>query len=105
MLDVREVPLLANPQRSRTSCEMKVGNQRIALVLIFVSCGIVPSVVSPYLDAADPFLATERGENDWSVAVHNGDQANQAKQPAHAKANPESFEKLAASAQAAMEAD
>jgi tetratricopeptide (TPR) repeat protein len=84
---------------------MKVGNHRIVLVLIFVSCGIVPSVAPLCLNAADSFLATELGENDRSLAVHYGDQANQAKPQAHAKANPESFDKLAKSAQAAMEAD
>jgi len=84
---------------------MKVWNQRIVLVLICVSCGIVPSVAPLCLDAADPSLAMKRGGNDSSLAVHNGDQANQAKPPAHGNANPKSFEKLAESARAAMEAD
>src|SRR5216110_409784 len=56
---------------------MKVWNQRIVLVLICVSCGIVPSVAPLCLDAADPSLAMKRGGNDSSLAVHNGDQANQ----------------------------
>ena len=84
---------------------MKVWNQRIVLVLICVSCGIVPSVAPLCLDAADPSLAMKRGENDSSLAVHNGDQANQSKQESHGHANPQSFEKLAESARTAMEAD
>ena len=59
--------------------------------------------MSPLLaDEAYPYLRAERGEICTALAVQNEEQASQ---KAQSNANPQSFEKLAEQAQAAMDAD
>ena len=92
MLDVRGV----------VAIEMKVPNQRIGLILTFASCVMVPCVAPLFLDGAYPYLTTASSESHTSLAVPKEDHANP---QTHGKANPQSFEKLATQAQAAMDAD
>src|SRR5690349_11056275 len=82
--------------------KMKVPKQRIGLILIFASCGFAPCVAPLLLNGTCPYGTTERPESRASLAAYSEDQANQ---QSHSNASPKSFEKLAASAKAAMEAD
>ena len=84
---------------------MKVGFQTVLLALIFASGGTTPPVAAFLFDGAYPHLTPESSESHISQAIHNENQGNQANKRAHVSANPESFEKLAESAQAAMETD
>jgi len=114
---------------------MKVGNQKIVLALIFAFCRIAPYSTPFFLDAGDPYLTADtnfafgdapadsdflrvgapsviiarphceasgcHGEIRESLAVRNQTTGNKQAQDA----NPESFEKLAERAQAAMDSE
>jgi len=114
---------------------MKVGNQKIVLALIFAFCRIAPYSTPLFLDAGDPSLTADtnlpfgdapadsdflrvgapsviiarphceasgcHGEIRKSLAVRNQTTGNKQAQDA----NPESFEKLAERAQAAMDSE
>jgi tetratricopeptide (TPR) repeat protein len=114
---------------------MKVGNQKIVLALIFAFCRIAPYSTPLFLDAGDPYLTADtnlafgdapadsdflrvgapsviiarphceasgcHGEIRKSLAVRNQTTGNKQAQDA----NPESFEKLAERAQAAMDSE
>jgi tetratricopeptide (TPR) repeat protein len=84
---------------------MKVGIKTVVLGLVFRLGGIAPWVATVFLYGAYPYLTPEGSESHTSLAVHNEDQANQENPRAHVNANPESFEKLAESARAAMDAE
>lgn len=88
--------------RGPTVCDMKVTNQRISGVLILASFGMAPCVTSLSVNAAPPCPVAECGEICMAVAIQNEEHANQKSQ---SSANPQSFEKLAEQAQAAMDAD
>ena len=81
---------------------MTVGNQRIALVLLFASWGIAPEVAPLCLDAASPYQTTERGRSRTYPASQKETADNR---QAQRNANSNSFEKLAERARAAMDAD
>ena len=120
----------------RTLLEMKVGNQRIVLSLIFAFCRIAPYRTPLFLDAGDPYLTADANlpfgdapaDSDFlrggapsgiiarphceasgrhceirrSLAVRNQTPDNK---QAQGNTNPESFEKLAERAQAAMDSE
>src|SRR5260370_3529285 len=120
----------------RTLFEMKVGNQRIVLSLIFAFCRIAPYRTPLFLDAGDPYLTADANlpfgdapaDSDFlrvgapsgiiarphreasgrhceirrSLAVRNQTPDNK---QAQGNTNPESFEKLAERAQAAMDSE
>ena len=102
MLDVRWVPIRVASNQRPTVCEMQVSNQRISLVFILLSCGVGQSVAPLLVGAAYPYPTVEHREICTALAVQNEEQSNQ---QAQGNANPQSFEKLAEQAQAAMEAD
>jgi tetratricopeptide (TPR) repeat protein len=81
---------------------MKVANQRISLVLVFAFCRFLPYVSPLVADGAYPYPTAEHGEISTALAVGDEDQVNQR---AQSNASPQSFEKLAEQAQAALDAD
>jgi tetratricopeptide (TPR) repeat protein len=92
---------------------MKVANEGIVLGLVFAFCGIAPCGIPRSSDVKDPCLgvhiipaqhcesSTCGGEARTYLTGHN--EAAESRQ-ARGNANPESFEKLAERAQAAMDA-
>ena len=87
--EVREVQIHATPQWRPHLFEMKVGNQRIVVALIFAFC----LMALPHSEASGC-----RSEISESMAVRNQTTDNKQAQDA----NPESLEKLVERAQVAM---
>src|SRR5438105_7093616 len=90
------------PTKAGQSAKMKIANQRVVFVLIFAFYGPATRGMPLPLNAALPHLTAERGER---LAYLPGLPGTTDNQRAEGNANPESFEKLAERARAAMDAD
>ena len=83
-------------------CEMKIAHPRVTVVLVFALCQVVPHGTPPSLNGEFPYCKAKTGEGHASDIRHEQTADNH---QVHGNANPDSFEKLAERAHAAMDAD